>query len=179
MDTITRMQRKLSELDFDFSTFTIESFAQFVGQHAGTNIQFIGWDMPPGLFGAWVSLKDSPRDYVFYNKTSPPLLQIHTKLHELGHILNGHATLSVTLDELRESIKTNQLNYLFKNSLLRGESGEQTTTAERLQMEAEAETVAELVQTEVFGNEAMMHLLTTESSYEEADAYLSHLGLKQ
>ena len=80
MDTTTRMRRKLAELNFDFSQFTMERFADYVGEFTGSEINFIGWDMPPGLFGAWVSLKDRASDYVFYDKNSPPILEIHTKL---------------------------------------------------------------------------------------------------
>ena len=178
MDTTTRMRRKLAELNFDFSQFTMERFADYVGEFTGSEINFIGWDMPPGLFGAWVSLKDRASDYVFYDKNSPPILEIHTKLHELGHIINGHTTLSVTLGDLKEMIERQELNGLFKNSLLRSNAADQEQTDERLLMEVEAETLAELVQTEIVNKATMDYLTKTNSTHEKAEEYLHHLGLK-
>lgn len=179
MNTTERMQHKLAQLNFDFSQFTIEKFTQFVSKATGSEITFIGWEMPPGLFGAWVSIKNKPREYVFYDKNSPPILEIHTKLHELGHILNGHKTLQVTIEELSAMVKRNELSQLFHGSLLRGgDEGDEQQTDERLVMEMEAEMIAELVQTEVFSHSAMEHLTITHSNHEKAEEYLSQLGLK-
>ena len=43
--------------------------------------------MPPPLAGLWLASRTT--DYIFYADDAPPLLQDHTVLHELAHMLLG------------------------------------------------------------------------------------------
>ena len=93
----------LDELNYDFRAFTIDHFVQWIETVKGRKLLFFPWKMPSGMFGAWMSDGDEPREYFFYRNDVPRLLQIHIQLHELSHFLCGHPTKSIT----QEIHKTN------------------------------------------------------------------------
>lgn len=45
----------LNSLNYDFRDFTIEGFISWIEGVKGRKILTFGWQMPAGLFGAWMS----------------------------------------------------------------------------------------------------------------------------
>ena len=60
MTVEAKMKAVLDELDFDFSQFTMDSFVDWIERSRGRKIRFIHWEMPPGMFGVWMSDADEP-----------------------------------------------------------------------------------------------------------------------
>jgi len=86
--TKTRMKALLTELDYDFSRFTLDGFARWLAKRRGQPIVFVPWEMPPSLFGAWIA--SDGRDYIFFDRDTQPIHQTHIKLHEMAHMLCDH-----------------------------------------------------------------------------------------
>lgn len=55
MDAESKGEKILKELGFDFQTFTIENFIQFVSEAKSREIITIPCDTPVAPFGAWMS----------------------------------------------------------------------------------------------------------------------------
>jgi hypothetical protein len=68
-------------------------------------IHLLPINLPPGLYGAWISDQESPNEYIFYNAAVPALLQTHIQLHELSHLICQHPTLQVTGAALEETLQ--------------------------------------------------------------------------
>ena len=83
---------------YDFSGFTLPGFIAWVEKERGKNIQMTAWAMPATIFGAWMEAEDI--DYIFYYEDAIPLHKAHIQLHELAHMLCGHATIKVTKETL-------------------------------------------------------------------------------
>lgn len=161
------VQQKLNQLGFDFAHFTFEQFVSHVETLRNRQIIFIEWPMPVGYFGAWVSSLDQGVEYVFYNKNIPPLLQVHTKLHELGHIICGHHTLAVSRTEIKGLLQQGDMTFFFQK---KGTPGS-------LQDEVEAETVAILIQKEVLRRDRIEKLTTTVSTDKDMIKFFESVGL--
>ena len=91
--TKARMKALLTELDYDFSRFTLDGFARWLAKRRGRPIVFVPWEMPPNLSGAWVA--SDGQDYIFFDQDTQPIHQTHIKLHEMAHMLCDHPTLRV------------------------------------------------------------------------------------
>ena len=94
--------RKLKRLGYSFAQFELESFVRCVEKQCGRHIVFIATDFPPGYDGAWISAKDELVEYICFDRTLSPLHQVHVKLHELGHIICGHQTLTLSQAEMKQ-----------------------------------------------------------------------------
>jgi hypothetical protein len=165
------LRRRLSNLGYEFRQFSIDHFAQWVGDRIGREILRVPWEMPPGLFGAWISDADDAFEYIFYDRSAPPLLQVHIQLHELAHILLGHTTLFLTKDEMEAKIRQ-WAWMLFPEQdcvLLR--------SIHSIEQDVEAETFAALIQEEVIRSVSLRQLTTTVSSHESLAAYIRAMGI--
>lgn len=171
MDNVyTRMKTVLDSLDFDFSEFTMDRFAAWVQERHGREIRFTPWEMPPGLFGVWMSDADEPVEHVFIDRDAPPLQAVHTQLHELGHILCGHPTARLTRTEMADLLYRGlQDPGALKELLLR--------SPRKAEWEQEAETLAALIQDEVIRHERLQQLAVAASSNENVVAHLKALEL--
>jgi len=88
---LQQIAKRLAEIDFDFLTFTISSFAQWVSQKRGVPIHLEPFDeskLPPGF---WFMSDDGA--HVHFNSRLSPPLQLITILHELLHIYFRHKTV--------------------------------------------------------------------------------------
>ena len=85
---------------YDWQNFTIYSFVEYLNTHHQYNIDLVPFDLPPKLFGAWLTRRGV--NYLFYSKKLPPLHQAHVILHELGHLLSGHKTYELTDQDIQK-----------------------------------------------------------------------------
>ncbi len=168
---MNEIESKVQALDFNFAEFTIERFGQRVGELIGRTIIFLPWDMPQWMFGAWISMENSSRDYIFYGRDFSPLLQSHTILHELGHVINGHETMRITVEKMEEVVRNNQIEEFFQGCALRSMNIE-----ERRELEYVAERTAEVIQGLAIEN-ARMQQLTQVTISPEAQDLLNGLNL--
>ena len=161
---------RLAELNFDFADFTMERFVAHVQQVKGREIHFMGWPMPPNMYGAWISDAEEPREFIFYDKTLPPLQKIHTQLHELAHIISDHPTKRLSRVEMENILhQARQEPDILQEVLLRAPG-----TA---RYENEAETLAALIQKQVIRHQRLEHLTTTVSSEADMAEHFKALGL--
>jgi hypothetical protein len=159
----------LNELNYDFRAFTIDHFIGWIEELKQRKIVLIPWKMPSGMFGAWMSDGDEPREYVFYRDNITRLHQIHTQLHEISHFLCGHPTKLITrarLKESKEGIRELPFDELVK---LRS----QDINA----FEYQAESLASLIQEQVIRFTQIEQLTRGISSDQKIAEYLTDLDL--
>ena len=161
-----RMKATLAGLAFDFDQFSIDQFVQFVAVQRQREIIVLAWPLPGEMCGAWVSLQDKPRDYLFHAQDLHPLLQTHTILHELSHMICGHETLTITLAEIRRLSQNDRLDCLFRDCLQRSGGNDVR--------EQEAKILSSLIYQQILRHQKRDAL--TAVSPHPADAYLQDLG---
>ena len=169
-----RMQALLDEIAsaYDFGQFTLDEFARWVERRRGRRIVFVPRPMPPTLFGAWMAADDC--DYVFYEENTLPIHQAHIQIHEMAHMLCGHHTAEIDLQEIGVLLRHLGADpAAYESLLLRStHSGE---------VELEAETLTALIQERILHHDRMRELVTAISSSDDfalyfAD-YIETLGL--
>lgn len=166
----TRMKAVLDKLDFDFSQFTMNSFVDWIERRSGRKINFIQWEMPPGMFGVWMSDADEPFEHVFIDKNVPPMHQVHIQLHELSHIICAHPTARLSRDEMGALLlKAVEDPGVLNAVLLRAPA--------KKELEEEAEIMAALIQHQVIKHERLQQLGVAASSNEGVLDHLHSLGL--
>ena len=168
-----RMQTLLEEeIDYDFSQFTMEGFVNWLEERRGRKIECIPYQITsPFLSAAWVASDE--QDYVFYLKDAPPVLQIHSQLHEFAHMLCGHTAKS----------RVAKLEKLLENAMQRMHS-EKVSVLLRSnyadEVEVEAEVLASLIQERIMHHSRLKELTmadSLESDFAEQMArYLKLLG---
>jgi hypothetical protein len=170
MSIETRMKALLDRLDYDFSHFTMDDFIDWVQAYKGRRISFIPWDMPPGMFGVWMSDADEAVEHVFIDKNIPPLHRVHIQLHELSHIVCDHPTVRLTKDEMRSLLmQAVERPEVLGEALLRAPA--------KQEMEQEAEMLASLIQHRVIAHQRLQQLSIAASSHESVVDHLEALGL--
>ncbi len=168
MDAKSNAEKILTELRYDFSTFTIEGFIAFVGKTKMREIMTIPWDMPPTLFGAWMSDDEEPREYIFYRDNVPWIHQVHIQLHEVSHFLLGHPTLHINRKKIAEVLER-------KTSLPFGDLP-RLRSSDKTDLEIQAEYLAALIQKAVIKNSSMDRLIKDLSSETKLANFLKTLG---
>ncbi len=93
-DEMARVHRAISALDYDFRQFTVPAFVTYLELTRQRDIILNGVDFEPGLHGFWVRAETA--DYVFFNKGTHPVHQMHSILHELGHLILQHHPHNLT-----------------------------------------------------------------------------------
>jgi hypothetical protein len=169
VDPTSNALKILTGLRYDFRGFTIDQFVKWVGDTKGRQIHRIPWDMPAAMFGAWLSDEDEPREYIFYRREVPPVHQIHIQLHELAHLLLGHPTLRINRERIAASLRGQRTLPFAEYALHR------STT--RSDVEAEAETLASLIQEQVIRHSRLEQLTRDVSSDEKLARFVSDMGL--
>jgi hypothetical protein len=155
------LKRKLSRLNYDFHRFTMASFVRCVEAHRGRGIEFIPTAFPPGYYGAWITDKDEPLEYVCFDADLPRLHREHVKLHELAHIICGHETLALSNNEMKKLLESGG-----DLSALLCRSNEMKSD----RSEREAEMMAGLIQTMVYGPAGPVKLVSSSAT---GKSYLS------
>lgn len=174
MDTVQSAQVIIDNLGFDFSQFTMQKFVEWVEKAKGRRIFLFSIPMPSSTDGAWISDAERPNEYIFYDVKLSPILQVHTQLHEIGHILWGHETLKITSANLTQLIKAVQCQALSPGTsklLMRALEGKKG------QEEVEAEAVAHIIQSQVIRLSRMAALSLAVSNNNEVDKFLLDMGV--
>jgi hypothetical protein len=158
----------LSDIGFDFSDFTIEGFTSRIEELTGRRIFSVPWSMPKGMFGAWLSDGDEPREYFFYRKDVPYIHQNHIRLHELAHFLCDHPTICISRDSITDLLHGGSES-LFDLA--------RTRSTSMTELEIEAETLASLIQEQVIQSAQVEQLSQGVSSDKQLATLLNDLGL--
>ena len=138
-----RCERIASTVDLP-DPFDVTALFRSIAEQRGRPIELVALATKPGAPCGVLAATDRA-DYVFYAKDTSPLHQQHILLHELGHLLCGHAEGEVLSDKVAAVLTPNLPVELVRRVLGR-------TTYAREQ-EQEAELVASLIMRRVAGGE--------------------------
>jgi len=106
-----------------------------LGEHRGKPIRLMAHPIPvPGPFGAWLASPEA--DYIVYQQETTASHQDHIIMHELGHLLAGHASDEGD-DDLLDALCPDSTPYAVRRALRR--------TGYDAAHEREAETVATII----------------------------------
>lgn len=170
MDVKAKMKAVLDGLAFDFSNFTMDGFVSWLQERTAREIEFIFWEMPPGLFGVWLSGPELGTEYIFVDKSAAPLHKVHIQLHELSHIICGHTTITLNKSSLQKLlIDFAENDHSSYSALFRSFSNEQ--------QEQEAELLAALIQQRVIRHKRIQQLSIAASSDSELATHFKSLKL--
>jgi hypothetical protein len=139
--SIEKARKILAEIasqdQINFHEFSVESLTAIIERRTGRQVYFFPWEeMSMGMFGAWLSDADSPREYIFYRQNVSPIHQVHIQLHELAHILLGHSTLEVSAQAFKQLLHG-------ENTVLLKEAQQRACQNKQ---DDEAEVLADLIQ---------------------------------
>jgi len=85
---MTNLSQIFTALDYDYSAFTLPHFTDHAAGFVRKEILLISHELEKTLSGIWV--RKQTAHYVFYNNQLHSILQFHTILHEIAHIVLGH-----------------------------------------------------------------------------------------
>ena len=169
MNARLQAERVLKQIDFNFADFTLEKFIGRVESTRLHRVFTIPWELPPTVFGAWMTDGKNLSEYIFYRQDLSPFHRVHIQLHGLGHFLFGHPTLDLRAESVARLFTSGgelPLNELVCKS-----------PSEASVREDEAEAFASLVQQQVIRNHQIERLAYGISSNEKIVGYLTNLGL--
>lgn len=169
MNARPQAESVLKQLDFDFSDFTLEKFIGRIEAVRHHRVFTVLWDLPPVVFGAWMTDGKNATEFIFYRQDLTAFHQVHIQLHELGHFLFGHDTLDLSAEYFA--------NLYTSGGALPINSQVCMTPSDRSVQEAEAEAFASLVQQQVIRHHQVERLSQGYSSNEKIAGYLKNLGL--
>ena len=166
----SRSEQLLTQIknEYNFVDFSIPSFCRWASQKRQRPIAMLPRKLAPGVYGVWLRFGDE--DLIFYDKQASGIYLTHIQLHELAHILCGHRTTDL--------LQASSLGYY--SSLIDWLTGQSTflpVEADRhisqilLRThhcregadELEAETLTELIMTEIFGIELSAQMVVAPS----------------
>ena len=114
------------------------------------------------FYGAWLSDREYPHEYIFINSRLSLLHQLHVQLHEIGHIICGHQTRFVTKKDMA------LLEYAIKNKTASAFLAELLAynpydTPEKQLSETEAEAVAVVTHTQLLQSSRTQTLVPSDN----------------
>lgn len=89
-------RRLLADFDYDFAHYTRDSFIHRVEEYCVTTIELVPRSMTEDTFGAWIRVRSQQHDLILYEDNTSQLHQNFIILHEVGHLLLGHQTATVS-----------------------------------------------------------------------------------
>ena len=146
-NALTRAHRLMINLGLNLKHFDVAKLVHKVEQSKGRKIFIFTMPLAP-LYGAWLSDKEYPHEYIFINSHLSILHQLHVQLHEIGHIICGHQTRFVTGQDmalLEYAIKT-KTSSAFLSELI---AYNPYDTLQKQLSETEAEAVAVVAHTQL------------------------------
>jgi hypothetical protein len=87
-DIEVQVQAVVDGLNYDFNQFTVPHFIDHLETLRARDIILQGVSFDQGLHGFWIRAETA--DYVFFNRRTHEVHQIHHILHELGHMMLKH-----------------------------------------------------------------------------------------
>ena len=78
----------------------VQALCAVISAHTRRRIHLESWRLPTDVAGIW--LASGGTDYIFYAQDATPPHQEHIILHELAHILSGHAQEQIDAQALHE-----------------------------------------------------------------------------
>lgn len=161
--------------EINFARFDIVEFVDLVYRLHGVPIYVKGWEFPNSSYGCWFTSAHSDGrafECVFYNTLLPRYLRIRTILHECSHILCGHKTKFLSLDDFAWAVQ-DKIRF---ESILSNEVVWRITEDDSVSqvIETEAEYLAHLIQVELFKYDSLF--VSKGSSLNEGLSYLGELG---
>lgn len=87
-DLEARVRQAIEGLHYPFSQFTVPHFIAYLETLRQREIILNGAAFDGRLHGFWVRAETA--DYVFFERQTHPIHQVHHILHELGHLVLGH-----------------------------------------------------------------------------------------
>ncbi len=87
-DAEARVRQAVRELRYDFRRFTMPGFMTYLAQVRQRDIILRGVPFEGRLHGLWV--RADTADYLFYDRRTHPVHQVHHILHEVGHLVLAH-----------------------------------------------------------------------------------------
>ena len=79
----------------------VRALCDVIETHSGRRIHLESWPLTADVAGFW--LASDTTDYIFYAQDATPPHQEHIILHELAHILSGHAHTPIDLKLLQNT----------------------------------------------------------------------------
>ena len=168
MDIYSKARKVLQDLNFDFSTFTLEGFLQAAGRLKDRKIEVVPCNLPPDVLGIWLTDEAEPVEYISYQKGLPEIQQIHVQLHEVSHFLMGHKTHRINRQAMIEAAGQGDVSFLDEITQLRSS---QTTT-----WEMEAETLSSMIQKHVIRHSRLGLLTYHNAPAGELANFLREMG---
>jgi hypothetical protein len=169
MEERSLAEKILRELQYNFQEFTINGFLSFIGEKRGRQIIATPWNMPPTVYGAWMSDGEEPKEYIFYRDNAQIMHQVHIQLHELSHFLLGHQTLQIDRKMIADVLE-GKASLPFSEFL-------RLRSPAHSDLETQAETLAALIQQEVIHRSNLAQLMNDLSSEEKLANFLKTMGL--
>jgi hypothetical protein len=168
-DTEQRALEAVQRLDYDFRQFTLPHFIQYLEKQRGHPIfvnEFTFIDV--GNHAAWIGLGHA--DYIFYDAETHPVHQVHSILHECGHMVLGH-----TGEDLKALLSDELLQALHElTAPLRGRL--RATYPWDDPQEREAEAFVRFLQREILVANRLEQLTKRASSIHDLARFASKLG---
>jgi len=96
-DSISSVEKRVNEIDYDFSKFTVQDFTKWVAAQTGRIIFLEKCEELKYPTGFWF-LSDEGA-HVFYSAHLNQILETITILHELMHIFLGHETKYISAQQ--------------------------------------------------------------------------------
>lgn len=156
----------IRRLDYDFRHFTLDHFIAHLIERRQRDIILTAFFSKPNFHGAW--LREETADYVFYNTAAHPVHQVHSILHELGHIVLDHR--GVPLEDALPPALWAALNRRRAVGRLR-QLGIQQSPEDR-----EAEAFVRLAQREIMFAHRLEQLTARTSSIDALERFTRSLG---
>lgn len=165
------IQRIVDALDYDFDSFSLDHFIDHIQRLRNRKIIVIGWKFVPELYALWVLAPSV--DYVTFNNTLHPIHQTHAVLHELAHMILGHACMP--LDQILSPEMLAELNFGTSQGCSRTVLPNETHPDQ----EKEAEDFVCLIQTQVVTAQRMNELYKGSSTVAVFKPYADGMGFEE
>ena len=140
------MKRYLTDLDYDWSTFTLTSFIDWLTNSFREQVVLVPCCLSPNVCGAYMISPDG-HHLILFDRNLPPVLRGHTILHEIAHLLCLHPTTRLSDDEMQRLLSADEsAPFILPTNAPNRNMSSKTEEQER---EEQAETLALLIQSKV------------------------------
>jgi hypothetical protein len=184
----SRLNNLLESLEYNFSWFTLEDFIRWVEKYRNRELILIPFNFSsPHKNGAWVSDDEDQIDFVFYQPGPPEFHAVQNILHELSHILCNHIPKEIdkeTVLYLRSELTRlrnddEPTDGVSTPSIEKAAVGLFRSLAYTDEQEAEAETLASIIQARVLKESGLPALMTMASYNQKLADLMRNMGFEQ